>query len=183
VTTLSTPDATSQTASMPEAPYLREEPSFEDFYARLWPRLVTALLPLARDRALAEDFASEALIRACSNWSRVGAMHSPEAWTYRVGLNLARRSFRRRVVEMRCIVDKQRLSRDVDALPELELWMAVQQLPRRYRQAVALRYLGRLSEHEVAEALGLSDGGASSLLSAGRRRLRAILETKEEQSS
>lgn len=43
----------------------------------------------------------EALVRAWRRWSHVSELQSPEGWTYRVAVNLADSSFRRRRAEQR----------------------------------------------------------------------------------
>ena len=53
-----------------------------------------------------------------------------------------------------------------------DLWAAVGSLPPRARAAVSLRYIGDLTERQVAEVLGVSPGTVASLHQA-RRRLAA----------
>ena len=56
------------------------------------------------------------------------------------------------------------------------LHRAVEGLPRRYRDAVALRYFEELSYAEVAAALGKRVGTVKSLVHRGLRLLRRKLE-------
>jgi RNA polymerase sigma factor (sigma-70 family) len=53
---------------------------------------------------------------------------------------------------------------------------ALQQLPRRQREVLALRYYLDLSEAEIADALGISRGAVKSHASRGSAALRPILE-------
>ena len=64
------------------------------------------------------------------------------------------------------------------AEPDLrpEVWAAVRRLPRRQREAIALRYVLDLSELQVAAAMGVAEGTASATLAAARRALAAALE-------
>lgn len=45
-------------------------------------RLVGSLTVYCGDRLVAEELAQDALVRAFERWDTVGAMASPEAWTY-----------------------------------------------------------------------------------------------------
>lgn len=83
------------------------------FCEREYPRLVGALDLYCGDRAVAEEVAQEALLRACRDWPKVSAMGSPGGWTHRVAVNLATSHFRRRQAERRAT---DRLA----ARPELE---------------------------------------------------------------
>jgi DNA-directed RNA polymerase specialized sigma24 family protein len=55
------------------------------------------------------------------------------------------------------------------------VWEAVASLPPRTRTAVALRYLGGLTEVEVADAMGVAPGTVAASLHAGRQRLAALV--------
>jgi RNA polymerase sigma factor (sigma-70 family) len=59
------------------------------------------------------------------------------------------------------------------------LWRRVLRLEPRARLAIALRYYGDCSPREVAEALGIRDGAARTLLSRALARLRQ-LDTEPE---
>src|ERR1700694_4158816 len=111
-------------------------------------RLVASLTLVCGDGSLAADAADEAFARALSRWERVGAMDSPTGWTYRVGINLVRRQARRRERE-RSLPSLLAIRPDLPA-PAGETWSAVAQLPHRQRLAVVLRYLGDLTETDVA---------------------------------
>ena len=62
----------------------------------------------------------------------------------------------------------------------LELQEALATLPEEYRQALLLRYHIGLSVTEVAEVLGKSYKATESLLSRGRKRLKAALKGASE---
>jgi RNA polymerase sigma factor (sigma-70 family) len=61
-----------------------------------------------------------------------------------------------------------------------ELWNAVAALPVRQREAIVLRYVGDLTERDVASVLGISEGAASAALVAARRRLADQLTDRKE---
>ena len=82
-------------------------PPVEQFVEESFPRLVRTLAITTGDQALAYEVAHEALARAWERWDKVSALASPEAWCYRVALNLATSQFRRRASEARA---KRRLA-------------------------------------------------------------------------
>ena len=53
-------------------------------------------------------------------------------------------------------------------------------LPPRERLAIALRYAAGLTEAEVASAMGVAIGTASSTLTSARRRLAVTLHEDDE---
>ncbi|HEV7720587.1 MAG TPA: sigma factor-like helix-turn-helix DNA-binding protein [Iamia sp.] len=120
-------------------------------------RLVGALTLATGDRAVGEELAQEALVRAWQRWAQVSRMDSPEAWTFRVGFNLAgswrrraaaeRRAHRRRAGPATVHVDPD--GAEVEAVR-----VAVAGLPPRQRAVIVARfYLG----HDVAGTAALLD--------------------------
>jgi DNA-directed RNA polymerase specialized sigma24 family protein len=53
-------------------------------------------------------------------------------------------------------------------------------LPLRQREAIVLRYVGDLTERDVARVLGISEGATSAALVAARRRLVEQLTDRKE---
>ena len=149
---------------------------FETWYRTEHPRLLAAMAVVARDTEVAGDVTAEAFARALERWDRVSAMESPGGWTYRVALNLVRRRGRRAALERRLL--PRLAGPPVVAVPAhaVEVWQAVTDLPPRMRTAVALRYLGGLTEAEVAGTMGVATGTVAATLSDARRRLATLLE-------
>jgi RNA polymerase sigma factor (sigma-70 family) len=161
---------------------------FEAFAREEFPRLVGAIGLYCGDRAVAEELAQEALLRALRRWERVGRLQRPGAWTYRVALNLATSHLRRRRLER---AFEQVLSRsdrredppDEHLAEKLLLRQALAVLPPRQRAVVVLRYYLDLPARDTAAALGISNGSvrvlthlspaASSTSPAWRWRLAA----------
>jgi DNA-directed RNA polymerase specialized sigma24 family protein len=65
------------------------------------------------------------------------------------------------------------------ALPDHDLWAAVRRLPRRQRQAIVLRYVGDLAEHDIATVMGVHRGTVASTLAKAHRRLASLTEQHE----
>ncbi len=156
---------------------MREDGSFEAAFDDLFPRAVRLANRMLGDRAAAEDVAAEALARAYARWPKVGALSHRDGWVLKVATNLSIDRLRRRVPEVWPQVE-------ADFEDGVELRMALNAalvtLAPRQREAVALRYLGGLSDQEVALALGISLGSVKTHIHRGlkglRRRLGAGLE-------
>ena len=145
--------------------------------------MARALVVISGDAEAAGEAVAEAFSRAYERWPRVASMESPVGWVYRVALNDLRRRLRRRAHERRLL--RRRAPQETVPPAEIdpELWAAVAGLPLRQREAIVLRYVGDLTEREVAAVLGISQGAASNALAAARRRLAAQLTDREEASS
>ena len=147
---------------------------FETWYRQHHPRLVASLAAVFADPEIARDAADEAIVRAFERWERVSVMASPEGWTYRVAINVARRRMRRLRVEQLIV---QRFRSESAPPPAGELWHIVASLSERQRLAIVLRHIGHLQEAEIADAMGITRGGVSSTLRAAYRNLRIATES------
>ncbi len=155
---------------------------FASFYEAEREPMARTLLVIGGDAEAARDAVAEAFSRAYERWPRVAAMGSPMGWVYQVALNELRRRMRRRAHEGR-LLRRTRVDPVQPAEVAPELWAAVAALPRRQREAIVLRYVGDLTEREVASVLGISEGAASNALTAARRRLADELTDREEAPS
>jgi RNA polymerase sigma factor (sigma-70 family) len=157
---------------------------FAAWYEQCHDRVLAGVRVTTRDSEHARDAVSEAFTRAFSAWDRVAVMERPEAWVYTVAINVLRRRGRRAGTERRLL--RQLNDREIDAAPLVAhdadhgLWDAVSALPPRQRHAVALRYVLGFTQHEVAAAMGITDGTAASTLAKARASLAARLGTTEE---
>lgn len=126
------------------------------------------------DGFLAEEIAQEALARVCRDWTRVRKLDHPDAWLYRVALNLANSFFRRKAIEMRVRRELEaRAEPPSRGWPNVELLDAVRRLPRRPRSVILLRYYFEMSVSEVASVLDLPEGTVKTLTRRGIAMLRA----------
>ena len=150
-----------------------EEIDFARWYEKTYPRLLATMLLVIGDLDEAKEVADEACSRALLHWPRIGATERPEGWTYRVAYNVFRRRARRRALERR-LWSRQTQRPNVPA-PAGELWLLVNELPRRQREVVMLRYVADLTESEIAAALGVARGTVSRTLGAARTKLADAL--------
>jgi RNA polymerase sigma factor (sigma-70 family) len=146
--------------------------SFEAAFDELFPRAVRLANKLLRDRAAAEDVAAEALARTYARWSKVSALPYRDGWVLKVATNLAIDRLRRRPPDVRPVA-----ADDFEDGVELRLALnaALLTLAPRQREAVALHYLGGLSDREVAQALGISLGSVKTHIHRGLKGLRGRL--------
>jgi RNA polymerase sigma-70 factor, ECF subfamily len=152
----------------------RDEAAEERFVAafpRLYPRARRVAYRVVGEVATAEDVAAEALARAYAHWERIEGLPWVDAWVLRVTANLALDVARRR----RPLVDPPAPVESEDAIAtRLAMVAALDRLPRRQREAVALYYLAGLSEEEVGRALGIAAGTVKSHLHRGLSALRRL---------
>ena len=142
---------------------------FEEAFDELFPRAVRLATRLLGDRAAAEDVAAEAMARAYARWPKVSTLPYRDGWLLKVATNLAIDRLRRRPPEITPAPEG-----DFEEGVELRLALnaALLTLAPRQRQAVALRYLGGLSDREVALALGISLGSVKTHIHRGLNGLR-----------
>jgi RNA polymerase sigma-70 factor (ECF subfamily) len=152
---------------------------FATFYETERDGIARSLLVIGGDAEAAHDAVAEAFSRAYERWPRIASMESPNGWVYRVALNELRRRMRRCALESR-LLRRERLCPIPPADIDPELWDAVAALPRRQREAIVLRYVGDMTERDVATVLGITEGAASAALVAARRRLADQLTDRKE---
>ena len=150
----------------------QRDEEFEAAYRELFPRAATLAFRLLGNRTAAEDVAAEALARTYAQWQKVRYLPYRDGWVLRVATNLAIDMARKRPVNVEVT---EPLDAAESAVLRLALLGALRTLPKRQRQAVALRYLTGLPEGEVADVLGVSAGTASTHLRRGLDSLRRRL--------
>lgn len=151
----------------------KERAAFEAVFDSTYAPCVSVARRIVGDAPLAEELASEAFARAWARWPAVGSHPSPSAWVVRTTSNLALDVARRGLPTM-----AQPLGQPAEAdavVLRMALVHALRRLSSRQRDAIVLRYLADLPEHEVAVALGISDGSVKTHLHRGLARLRTAI--------
>jgi RNA polymerase sigma factor (sigma-70 family) len=143
---------------------------FEELY-RIGYRAAYGILG---NRDEAEECAQEALARLLARWIRVNTYAEP--WVARVSINLAldRTRARRRIYRLQPVPAAPNMETEL-AERRRDLGRALAALPRRQREAIALRYLADLSERETARAMSCTVGTVKSTVARGLDRLRVEL--------
>lgn len=149
------------------------------YCARVRPWLVGSLSLYCGDADVAEELAQDALARVWDRWRDVRAMAAPEAWTYRVALNLASSHYRRRAAEKRAVGRDAALrsttSASADTADAIAIRQAVSGLPRRQKAALVLRYYADLPVAQVADLLGCAPGTVKALTHQALLGMRASI--------
>ena len=146
-----------------------------DLYQAHYRPLVRFAIAMTGDLDLAEDLAQEAFVRASGRVTSLRDPKAARAYLRTAVVNLARRSFRRRLLDVRArlrLVDIPRESAHED---RMVVRQALRTLPPRQRACVVLRYFEGLSEPQTAEVLGVSVGTVKSQTHKALRHLEAAL--------
>ena len=147
---------------------------FEDYMVAHWPRLVRALVLLGCEPHEAEDVVQTALISCCRSWSRIRRVGDPDAYVYRTVLNAWAKSRRRRwwgEVPTEHLPDTSSSEANNGVLDRRLVHQALAPLSGDHREVLVLKFVGDLSEPQIAEVLGVSVGTVKSRTS---RALAAI---------
>ncbi len=156
---------------------------------RLTPVVFAQAWRLLGDKAEAEDVTQESMMRLwriAPEWEQGRAKVT--TWLYRVTANLCTDRLRAR---KRTTPGLDQIPEQIDPAPAADaglqlkarqqaLRAALADLPERQRDAVALRHLEGFSNPEIAERLEISVEAVESLLSRGKRALKAGLEGQKE---
>ena len=127
----------------------------------------------------AEDAAAEALARALVRWHKVGRLSHRDAWVMRVAANVAIDMIRtRRTVP---IEDAPIEDGTENAQLRVALVAALVALSRRQREVVSLRYVGGMTEGEVASCLGISVNSVKKHMLRGTTTMRERLGREWEE--
>lgn len=145
---------------------------FDAWYRRVYGRVYGAALLFSGTHEQAQDLAADAFVRAFERWPRVRAMDSPVGWTVVVATNLARRRARRHRREATggWLIEGV-VGAASDGAPDLDLWRAVAGLSLLQKRVIVLRYLGDLTEPQVAAQLHISRAAVASALQRARSTL------------
>lgn len=155
--------------------------------ARQAPRMLSLAYRMLGDIGSAEDVTQETMLRAwrqAPSWKPGRARF--DTWMHRVALNLCYDRLRRRREHVMAeppdradpAPDAERLLEQDDRARRVDA--ALQALPERQREAVTLCHYQELGNIEAAVAMNVSVEALESLLSRGRRALRASLSDLAE---
>jgi RNA polymerase sigma-70 factor (sigma-E family) len=159
-----------------------EDEQLSSLYLLHYRPLVRLAALLLDETAAAEDVVQEAFLKVAAG-SRLARLRDPDAalgYLRTTVLNLARSSLRRRLVAARyapLVHRRDRVEDDTAASVDRAVVVtAMRTLPRRQREAVALRYYADLTEEQAANLMGVSTGAVKAYTSRGLDRLAQQLE-------
>lgn len=188
-------------ASAPAAVRPDQERSarFERDALGLRPQLYAHALRLARNPADAEDLVQEAYARAYRGFDGFQTGTNLRAWMFRILTNVYLTDYRRKrsepsAVSTSQLEDWQQVliaghssaplpsveAQVVDLIPSPRVSQALRAIPQGLRTVVYLADVEGLPYQEIASLIGIPDGTVHSRLFRGRRRLRSLLEDRDE---
>ncbi|MCM1106878.1 MAG: sigma-70 family RNA polymerase sigma factor [Blautia sp.] len=153
---------------------------FRAMYDRQMPQVYRLALMLLGNAADAEDIAQQVFAKAWEKRPRFRDAGHENAWFITVTRNqsrdLLKSSYRRRRTALSDVPEPQMAfsSREEDAL-----WLALQELPDKYRILVYLHYYGGYSLRELSHLLHRRESTLQTQLAEARKRLRDILEKEQ----
>ena len=160
--------------------------ALERLYNEHYVRLVRLGVLLLGDVGRAEEVVQDCFVALHQRWSRLEGANLP-AYLRRSVVNGCRSSHRhQRVVDRHLhAVPGTAAGADEPVLADARrqiVLAALADLPRRQREVLVLRYYLDLSEREIAQTLGISQGAVKSHASRGAAALRVVLPDLQEES-
>jgi RNA polymerase sigma-70 factor (sigma-E family) len=151
-------------------------------YTAHYRSLVRMAALLLRDTAAAEDVVQDAFIAMHGSWRRLRDTDKALAYLRQAVINRARSRLRHlKVVDRKAPAPMpDAASAEYGAMRSLEraeVLQALGRLPHRQREVLVLRYYSDLSEAQIAETMGISQGAVKSHASRGIAALRDNLES------
>jgi RNA polymerase sigma-70 factor (sigma-E family) len=145
--------------------------------------LVRLAVLLTGDQSRAEELAQDAYVQLHANWRRLRDHDKALAYLRQSVVNRSRSALRHRQVVNRYLAAQPPpgvvSSAEHDALDRLAqatMLATLDQLPRRQREALILRYYLDLAEADIADAMGVSRGAVKSHTARGIAALRQTSE-------
>jgi RNA polymerase sigma-70 factor (sigma-E family) len=161
--------------------------ALEQLYDAHYVRLVRLAVLLLGDVGRAEEVVQDSFVAIYRRWDRLHDADVP-AYLRQTVVNRSRSVLRHLSVVSRhaphAPVDEPGADHDVlRGAQRRAVIDAMARLPRRQREVLALRYYLDLSEREIAETLGISQGAVKSHASRGADALRRSLTPLLEETS
>jgi len=151
-----------------------------ELYVAHYRRLVRLSVLLVRDVETAEEVVQDSFVAMHDRWRRLRDPDTALAYLRQTVVNRSRSVVRRRVVAARHVPEAppHEPGADVETVVaerRTHVLDALAALPRRQREVIALRYYLDLSETQIAETLGISNGAVKSHASRAADALRTSL--------
>lgn len=151
--------------------------TFEEFFEANRAQLYGALCLVTGDRSQAEELTQDAFLKVWERWDRIGSLDRPDAYLFRVAMNLFRNRLRRAKIAARKIVVGHGSTDDLAIVEERDAVVrALRPLAPRQRAAVILMTLMDYSAEEAARTLGIKPSTVRALATQGRTAARKALE-------
>jgi RNA polymerase sigma-70 factor (ECF subfamily) len=154
-------------------------------------QLLYVALGICGDMQKAEEVVQDTMLQACRKIDSFGQQAALSSWLYRITVNLAKNSLRKRWIRRLTPWEEQRLQLlaapaadqpELMALRQetrLEVVELLQRLPVKYREVLALYYLQEFAVSEISAILGQPEGTVKSKLSRGRTKFKQLWAARE----
>jgi RNA polymerase sigma-70 factor (ECF subfamily) len=140
-------------------------------------QLIVFIYKRVKDHAVAEDITQEVLIKVFSKMTQLQEPDRLSGWIYQIARNSITDYFRNKSRELSVRdLDWESDDRSLNACVETCLKDLLQTLPEPYREALELVELGSLSQHALADKLGISYSGAKSRVQRARLMLKEQMD-------
>lgn len=160
-----------------------EDSAFEELVSQNQDKLLRTCYLYLRDRQLAEDAVQETFLKAYRSLPAFRGDSSQKTWLTRIAINTCRDLYRSEWFQH---MDRRVTPEDLPecgapfSSREESLIVEVMRLPRRLREVTLLYYYHGMDERDIAEALGISRSAVSDRLSRARRKLKGMIEGRDE---
>lgn len=156
-------------------------PTFDELYEQLWWPMLRLATGLVDEVSVTEDVVQDATAATYRRWEAIRDRQAAAGYLRTAVVNGSRSVLRGRITErkhLRFVADEpvDAADRSVLRIAERERVLhAMSTLQDRQRGVLTLRYVAELSDGDIAQATGLSEGGVRSASSRAHAALRMTL--------
>jgi RNA polymerase sigma-70 factor (ECF subfamily) len=136
--------------------------------------------------AIAEDLTEETFLRAWQNLKKYKkGKHPFSSWVFKIAHNLVVDYYRKNRVITE--IDEHMADPNIDRNPahqadvkltNVRLRKVIRKLPDNHQQVIILKYINELSNSEVADAMGKSEGAIRTLQFRALQELRTLMKNE-----
>jgi RNA polymerase sigma-70 factor (ECF subfamily) len=150
-----------------------ELPSFEEFYAAHQEHLFVSLCLLTGNRQEAEEVMQDAFVRLLERWDRMDRIRDPDAYLFRVAMNVFRNRYRRVKLAMRRTIASDLATDDLAVVEDRdEVIRLLRGLTPQQRQVAVLTWILGYSSEETGRLLGIRASTVRVLTSRARATMQ-----------
>lgn len=151
----------------------RSENDFKALYRKFSDRLYRIAFMLSKkDDQLAADILQETWITTIAKLSQFQWKSKLETWLTGILIN----KFREQIRKSGALSEPEDKVIIENAHVRMDLEKAILSLPQGYREILVMHDLEGFKHHEIAEALGISEGTSKSQLYQARKKMRTLIK-------
>jgi len=162
----------------------KDDKAFEILYNHYFPRIYGYIFKRTGNHPDAEDIVSEVFMKA---FTHIGSYKNQGntfgAWVYRIATNNLTDYYRKKSKNKSVGIEQADFLESKDPLPDElidklmdseKIKLALEKMPKRYKQAVHLKYFAELSTCEIGEVLKISENNARVLMFRALKKFNEI---------